>query len=51
MVFPDFKNNFENLFWHFYLHFVLKTFILDLFQITEKKQQNKNQQLFDEHLM
>ena len=29
--------------------FCLETFILDIFQITEKKQQTENQQLFDEH--
>ena len=36
--------------WHSNLHFVLKTFILDIFQISEKKQRNKNQELFDRHL-
>ena len=36
-----------NSFWHFYLHFVLKALILDIFHITEKKQQTKNQQFFD----
>ena len=42
-MFPDFKNSFpKNSFWHFDLHFVLKTFIWDIFQITEKKQQTKN---------
>ena len=42
-MFPDFKNSFpEKSFWHFDLHFVLKTFIWDIFQITEKKQQTKN---------
>ena len=50
-MFPDFKKSFpKKLFWHFKLHFVLKTFILDIFQITEKKQQTKNQQFSDEHL-
>ena len=50
-MFPDFINSFpEKSFWHFDLHFVLKTFISDIFQITEKKQQTKNQQFSDEHL-
>ena len=45
-MFPDFKNSFpEKSFWHFNLHFVLKTFNRDIFQITEKKQRTKNQQL------
>ena len=47
-MFPDFKNSFpKNSFWQFNLHFVFKTFNLDIFQITEKKQQTKNQQFFD----
>ena len=51
-MFQDFKNSFpEKLFWHFDLHFVLTTFIGDIFQITEKKQQTKNQQFSDEHLI
>ena len=37
-------------FWHFKLPFVLKTFISDIFQITEKKQQTNNQQSSEEHL-
>ena len=31
----------KKIFWHFDLHFVLKTFIWDIFQITEQKQQAK----------
>ena len=50
-MFPDPQNSFpEKSFWHFDLHFVLKTFISDIFQITEKKQETKNQQFSDEHL-
>ena len=50
-MFPDPQNSFpEKSFWHFDLHFVLKTLISDIFQITEKKQQTKNQQFSDEHL-
>ena len=50
-MFPDFKNSFpKKSFWHFDLHFVLKTFISDKFQITEIKQQTRNQQFSDEHL-
>ena len=41
-MFTDFQNSFpKNSFWHFNLHFVLKIFIWDIFQITEKKQQLK----------
>ena len=32
----------KKIFWHFSLHFVLKTLIRNIFQITEKKQQTKN---------
>ena len=47
-MFPDIKNSFlEKSFWRFDLHFVLKLFILEIFQITEKKQQTKNQQFYD----
>ena len=35
---------------YFNWHFVLKTFIWDIFQITEKKQRTKYQQFSDEHL-
>ena len=42
-MFPDFKTSFpKNSFWQFNLDFVFKTFNLDTFQITEKKQQTKN---------
>ena len=38
-----FQNSFpKKIFWHFNVHFVLKTFIWDMFQITEKKQPTKN---------
>ena len=40
----------QNSLWHFNSHFVLFFFFLDIFQITEEKQQNKNQQLFDKQL-
>ena len=39
-MFSDFKKIFpKTAFWHFNSHFVLKTFIWVIFQITEKKQQ------------
>ena len=42
-MFLDFKNSCpKNSFCHFNSHFVLKTFIWDIFQITKKKQQTKN---------
>ena len=44
-MFPDFKNSFpKKTFWHFNLHFVLKIFISDTFQITEKEEWTKNQE-------
>ena len=39
----------KSSFYQFNSSFV-ETFILDMFQITEKKQQTKNQQLSDKHL-
>ena len=42
-MFPDFKNCFpKHSFWQFNLHFIFKPFNSDIFQITEKKQQTKN---------
>ena len=41
----------NNLKERFNFKFCLKTFILDILQITEKKQRNKNKQFVDEQLM
>ena len=47
-----FKNSFHKIHFGILIHVLSwKTFILDIFKITDQKQRNKNQQIFDEQLM